>query len=324
MAAINPVRGHGTYLGFGQETNWGDAVSRTHWLRPNSVSLRRVRTKEAVPDLGRLGQNSSNDREFFVTEDRVEGSFQVNMAYDDSTLLLLKHLMGDVATTGVANPWTHAFSLLSPQPEGLTIESGPGNGDIAGNVAQVFSGCLLSRGTLTVVPGRPVTLDLDVMGKTSGGLTGQGTPTYSSKGNKIYQQHAGTATLGSDAVKYKQMIVRVDRGLEPLREVGSLNPSRPVESRLSVEVELLLAWQLSKFHDNYFADTLENWSVAFDGGSDRAMTIVGHNSLVMDTSEPISAAGQVEQRVLLKCFAGSSDQGLAIEIDNSNNSATAN
>lgn len=320
MAVVKPGRGQGAYLGAGEETTRGTEAARSNWLRVNAVSLRRVRETEVLPDLGRLGQASSNPREWFIAEDRVEGSCDFNVSYDDSTLLILKHLLGAVATSG-AGPFTHTFTLATPQPEGLTLEAGPGTFDF--NAAQQFTGCLISRGTITVVPKRPIVCSFDVMGKTSGGLEAVATPTYSSNGERVYQQHAAAATLGSDEVAFKQMVIRVDRGLEPLNEVGSLNPSRPVEGRLSVEVELLLAWQLAKFHTNYFADTQESWSVNFTSGS-KQFNVVGQNSKVMDTSEPVSGPGMVEQRVTLKCFAGAANQGLQIVVVNGNSSATAN
>lgn len=317
-----PARGHGATAGWGEELTWGTEAARTNWMPVNSQSLARRRVKQVVNHLGYLGQASNNPREFYVDEDSVSGSFEVCMAYDDSTLLLLKHLLGAVAT-GAGPPYTHTFTLATTQPEGLTMEVIPGTSPGFNN-AQQFVGCLLSRGTITVRPGSPVLLACDVMGKTSGGLETPGVPSYNTTRERILQNHAGQWTLGGTGVVIKQAVIRIDRGLEPLREVGSLHPSRPVAGQLSVEIELLAAWQAGTFHTHLFADTQGDLACTFTGTSNRAMVLTAHNCLVMESSEPVSAMGQIEQRVLLKPFADSSDQGLAIAITNDNASAIAN
>lgn len=323
MAVIKPVRGQGAYVSVGQESTWGTPVARTNRLRINAYRMRRVRSKEIVPDLGSLGDDSSNAQRFFVAEDRAEGGFDFNMAYDDSTLMVLKHLMGLVDTTDLGGgSYAHLFSLLTPQPEGLTIEGGPGTADF--NAGQVFAGCLFSRGTITVTPGKTLVCSVDVMGKTSAGLVAvSGSPGYSSNGERILQNHAGAATLESDEAAYKQMVIRIDRALEPLREVGSLHPSRPVENRLSVEIELLCAWQQNHFHTAYFADTQSSFGMTFTSGS-KSMQIDAQNCLVMDTSEPVSSMGMIEQRVLLKPMKGTGHEGLEITVTNGNALPTAN
>lgn len=318
-----PARGFGLTLGFGEETTWGTEAARTNWLPANSASPKRVRNNEVLPHLGYLGQASTNPREFWLNEDKVEGSFEVCAAFDDSTLLLLKHLLGAVAS-GAGPPYTHTFTLASPQPEGLTIEVIPGTSSGFNN-SQQFLGCLLSRGTITIRPGAPVVLACDVMGKTSGGLEAAGVPTYNTTRQHMLQHLTGNIVLGATTVVCKQVVIRIDRGLEPLRQIGSANPSRPVENRLDVSIEILTAWQANKFHTNWLADTQEDLTFTLTGTSNRAAAFTAHNCLVMDSSEPVSSAGQIEQRVTLKPFADSGgDQGLTIAVTNANAAATTN
>lgn len=314
--------GHGAFVGFGEESSYGTEAARANWMRVNSISIKRERMKQILPDLGSYGQASSNPREFFVERDDVVGGFGVVMSYDDSTLLLLKHLLGAVAT-GSGPPYTHTFTLASPGPTGLTIEAAPGNTP-GFNHAQQFVGCRLSSGVITIVPGKPLTMDLTVMGRTSGGLEAIGSPTLTAP-SRIYQHQAGAITLGATTVALKQMVIRIDRGLARLPEVGSLHTSAPTEERLSIEIELKAAWQANKFHTNWFADTQEDLAVTFTGPSSKSMVITAHNCLVMDTSEPVSGPGVIEQTIKLKPFAESGgDQGLAIAMTNANSSATAN
>lgn len=317
------ARGFGLTGGFGQEVTWGTAVARTNWLPFNSCSVARKRTKQNMPHLGYLGQASTVPREYFVDEDRVEGSFEWVAGFDDSTLFLLKNLFGTVAT-GAGPPYTHTFTLASPQPEGLSFEYIPGTSPGFNN-SQQFVGCLLSRGTITVRPGSPVLIACDLMGKSSGGLEAAGVPTYNTTRETIRQNLAGNIVYNGTTVVCKQMVIRVDRGLEPLRELGSLNPSRPVENRIALSIELLCAWQASTFNSALFADTQGDLTVTFTGTSNRSAAFTAHNALVMDSSEPVSSGGQIEQRVTLQPFADSGgDQGLALAITNANALATAN
>lgn len=314
--------GHGAFLGFGEESTYGTEVVRSNWLRVNAASLKRDRVKQVLPDLGSYGQASSNPREFFVERDDVLGAFSFNMSYDDSTLLILKHLLGAVAT-GSGPPYTHTFTLASPQPTGLTIEQAPGNSPGFSH-GQQFVGCRLAGGTITIVPGRPVVCDISVMGRTSAGLEVIGAPTLTAP-SRIYQHQAGNITLGGTTIALKQMVIRFDRGLQRLPEIGSLFTSAPTEERISVDIELTAAWQANKFHTNFFADTIEDLAVTFTGPSSRAMAITAHNCLIMSTDEPSSGPGAIEQKIALKAFADSGgDQGLTIAITNSNSSAVAN
>lgn len=318
-----PARGFGLTAMFGQEVTWGTEVARTNTLPLNSCSVKRVRTKQVLPHLGYRGQASTNPRESFLDEDRVEGSFEFCAAFDDSTLFLLNNLLGAVAS-GAGPPYTHTFTLASPQPEGMTMEVLPGTSPGFNNCQQ-FTGILLSRGTITIRPGSPVVIACDVMGKTSGGLEAAGVPSYNTSRQHMLQNQAGNITLGGTAVVCKQMVIRIDRGLEPLRELGSANPSRPVENRLDLSIELVCAWQAAKFHTNWFADTLEDLAVTLTGTSNRAAVFTAHNCEVMDSSEPVSSAGQIEQRVTLRPYADSGgDQGLTIAITNANAAATTN
>jgi hypothetical protein len=79
----------------------------------------------------------------------------------------------------------------------------------------------------------------------------------------------------------------------------------------------------SKFHTNWFADTIEDFSFTCTSGS-LSLAVVGQNTQVMDSSEPVSSAGMIEQRVLLKCFSGASNQGLSLAFTNANSSALTN
>lgn len=313
-------RGFGTSIGVGEESTWGTEVARPNWLRVNSASIKRSRSKTPIGDLGRLGQASSSHREFFVDQDNVEGSFAWNVAYDDSSILLLKHLMGANVTAG-AGPYTHTLTMASPVPTGLSIEQIPGTHGF--NAAQQFTGCKLASGSLSISPGQPLVCEASVIGRTSGGLEAAGTPTYSSNGERIYQHQLGAITLGGTTIPLKSLSIAWDRGLERLRELGSLFTSEPVEGRLSITLDLVAAFQQADFHTKFFADTQGDLVATFTSGA-KSLAITAHNCLVEDLSEPVSAVGMVEQRIQLRAFADATDQGLALVFTNANASHSTN
>lgn len=313
-------RGFGASIGVGEESTWGTEVARSNWVRVTSASIRRERAKVVIPDLGRLGQASSNHREFFVDYDYVSGGFDWLVAYDDSTILLLKHLLGANVTAG-AGPYTHTLTCASPVPTGLSIEQITGTHGF--NSAQQFTGCKLTSGRISCAPGSPLTASVQVIGKTSGGLEAAGTPTYSSNGERVLQHGAGTIALGGTTVPLKGFDISIDRGLERLREIGSLFTSEPVEQRLNVTIECTMAWQQADWHTKYFADTQGDFAVTFTSGA-KSLAITAHNCLIEDLSEPVSSAGMVEQRATLRAFADASDQGLTLVFTNGNSSHSAN
>lgn len=320
-----PARGQHASLGMGEESTYGTEVAFSNWIELASLSLQRIRNTQPTARLGRIGQASNMPREFLVTSDNVQGSFGWCMAYDDSTILLLKHLLGANATTG-AGPYTHTLTLASPAPTGLSLQAIPGVAPF--NNAQQFTGCKLPRGTITFQPGSEIMCEVEVIGRTSAGLEAAGSPTYTSNGERIFH-HSKSAgfTLGGTAIELRSMTINVDRGLDRNQELGSLLTSEPVErDRLNVTIDLTAAWQRVDFHTKHFADTQGDFTGTFTSGS-KSLVLTAHNCLVEETSEPVSGAGMIEQRIRLRPYADSSvsgDQGFTLAFTNGNSSHSAN
>lgn len=314
-------RGFGATAGFGEESTWGTEVSRTNWLALASQSLARAVEYTPSSRLGALGQASSNFRYNFLARDTVAGAFSWPMAYDDSTILLMKHLLGANATSG-AGPYVHTITLASPVPTGLTIEMIPGT--FSFDAAQQFTGCKFTSGSISWAVGQEVMAEVQVIGRTSAGLEAAGTPTYSSNGELILQhQKSAGFTLGGTSVAIKAMTINVDRGLQPNPELGSQYISEPVEDRLNVTIDLTMAWQQADWHTKFYAGTQGAFTGTFTSGS-KSLAITAHNCIIETLTEPVSGPGMVEQRARLRAYAGASDQGLALVFTNGNSSHSAN
>lgn len=143
MAEI--YHGRGAVIGLGEESTWGTAVSRTNWRPLISTDLTRTIEKVPRPSL-RVGAAGAMRRAHYVQADNAGGSFEIEATYENVGLLI-KHIMGTVATTG-SGPYTHTYTFADDVPTGLTIENVRGTG-----TSEVFEGCRINTATLAVSAG---------------------------------------------------------------------------------------------------------------------------------------------------------------------------
>lgn len=320
-----PRRGQHAWIGVGEESTYGTEVARSNFLEVARCSLRRIHNTKPTSRLGRTGQASNMPREFVVVNDLVEGSIAWPLAYDDSSILMLKHLLGANTTTG-SGPYVHALTLASPSPIGLSLEYSPGPGPF--DAAEQITGINFSRGTITITPGEEIMCEVECIGRTHAGFEAPGTPTFSSNGERIFQ-HQLTAgyTLGGTTIELMSATITLDRNIDRLMELGTLFTQKPVErGQLSVTIDLTAAWQRSDFHTKHYADTQGDFTATFTSGS-KSLVLTAHNCIVEDVSNPVESAGMIEQRVRLRAYADSSvsgDQGLSLAFTNGNSSHSAN
>jgi hypothetical protein len=297
------------------------------------VALRRERTKVPIPHLGSVGEVSTNRRDFFVQSDNVSGRVVVPMAYDDSTVLLMRHLLGR-NTTGGSNPYDHAVDLFSPISVPLTLEQIPGSPAAGGgNMAELFDSCVINGGVVSVTAGDAengvMMLDLDIIGRTSGGLAAAGTPTYNETAEYILHNHAGSISYDSVTVAMQSMTITVNRGFSRNNELGSLYTQVPVEDRVSATLETTVFWQNETLYDKYLDDTLDRFEITFTGATSPNRLIIASNfALVTDRSAPVQAAGGIVETVRYDLLASQdltdSDGGLTFTFRNDNTLHSAN
>jgi hypothetical protein len=319
-------RGFGATAGFGIEATWGTPVARTNWMPVVSAGLRRTRNRQDSPNLGYLGQASTMPRNFYLENDFAGGPITTEVAFDDSSVLLARHIFGTNVDSG-GGPFTHTMTLSSPLPTGLTIEqiSGtPASG--GGNVAEVFEGCLINSARYYVEHGKRMMVDLDIIAETSQGLVASGTPTYNTAREFITHNMMGTLTLGGTSCAVKSLAITISRNLERNGELGSLFTQRPVENRLQVEIDANVLWQQSTWDTNYLADTQGALAVTFTGTSSRTLVIAGQNVAVWDVGRAVSSAAGIQQSIKLRPFADANgtNQGLSFAFTNANAVHTTN
>lgn len=317
-----PYLGRGAAIGFGEESTWGTAVSRTNWLRVTNLSI--VREIEYLPrnHLGHRGATSANRRaERYKSADNISGSFEFEAAYDDSTLLLLKHALGAVSTTG-SGPYVHAYTLAEALPTGLTIEAIYGNGS-----AEVFEGCMITQLTLSIESGGLMTGTAEIIGQTSGGLTSAGTPTYSSAGNPILHHQAGNFTFDSLDDKVASMELVVNNNLTRRLLLGSALTQQPVRGDFQeITLSVTREYDTDDLHADFLAQTNADAAITFTGTGNNVAAFTFHNAEL--TSNPhsggVTGPGIIEQTLEFVCLSDGTNEGLAVSVTNDNASATAN
>lgn len=322
-----PVRGAGGSLGIGVESAWGTAVARTNWLRMNSMGLRRMITNKEVDNLGSLGAASVMHRFNHQESDFAGGPLAWYAAYDDSTVALLAHIMGAVATSGPSGTqYTHLLTLASPVPVGVTLEqiSGTGHASSITAVAEVFEGCKFAGARLSLAAGGLLTVETDVIAQTSGGLVAPGTPTYTTGGNPIGHQQTTGVVVGGTPRAFQSFVINIERDLQRRHELGSAFTSEPHEESLAVTAEFRTKWQASAFDSGLLTGAQADWTIPFLGTGDNALNITLHNVQINEVTREVGSRGSIDMVVRVRAFADGTDQGLALEFKNANNDATDN
>jgi hypothetical protein len=319
-----PVRGAGGTGGFGTESTWGTPVARTNWLPMVSMGVHRRIINKAEPDMGRLGAVSTMHRFPYVESDFSDGPISWVAAYDDSTIFLLTHMLGMVSTTG-AGPFVHDVKLASPPPVGFTFEEirGIGNGTLT-NITEVFEGCKIAGGRITLVNGGLLMVEADIIAQTSAGLVAAGTPTYSTGGNRIRHNQTPGVSLGGTLRQIQSLTITIDRGLTRNHEIGSLLTSEPYEEGLTVGIELKTKWQADAFDTVLLSGAQADLTIPFTGTGANLLTITAHNCQVDSVEHESNGRGAIEETIKLTPYQDATDQGLSFAFTNANTLATAN
>ena len=307
--------GRGAYAGSGVEVTWGTAVTRTRWEYVTGPGLKRTRSR-AVVDHMHGPSFGPNVRHQHLVSDRVAGSLAFRAHYGSTFLqrMLEAATGGTPATTGSETPWTHAFTLAAALPA-LTIEQGSGTGH-----AEVFSGCRVNRLTLGIGVGELMSVNADIIGKTSGGPVALGSPSLPTVTMPAWMSHHHAGVLSWNSVNYtvKRAEFVIDNKLAEREGLGSLNAVQIDRSALAeVMVRVTLNRLNNNFHTAHFADTESDGSLTFTSGA-HSLAFAFHNATIDEYDAPASSVGPIEESVTFRCFSDGTDEGLKFTLINGN------
>lgn len=317
--------GRNSTLGFAEEVTWGTPLARTNWLRQVSESLDRVIDRPDRPHLGDFGSASANRRSRFQAMDNVGGDITTELAYDDTTLMLLKHALGQVVTSG-AGPFVHTFKNIEALTEGLTIERIRGFGDAA-EETNVFEGMLVDSFALTQNIAEVAQQRYTFIGETEAGRVAAGTPVLNTTFTPVLHLHADATPLTWDGNQFDVLSWELlgTKNLVRRQQVGSDLTQKPTRGNFE---ELLLRitreYKGKEFYDGFVAQTPSDVVLDYTGPGNFTMKITGHNAEIVSAPSPVSGPGIVTETVEFRLFADAVDGGLEIVINNDSASALTN
>jgi len=311
--------GFGSAVGVGVESTWGTPVSRTNWVRITSWGLKRTLEIVPRPHLGTTSATSTNRRQHFTASDDAGGSFEYLCAYDDSSILLLTHALGAVATTGTG-PYVHTVTLASSAGNGLSIEGLNGNGS-----AEVFEGCLLTRTEISISAAEVMKIRHDVIGETSQGLASAGTPTFSSNGEEVLHSHAGQFSFDSVTHDLVDLSIIVDHKLAKRQLLGSTLTKRPqLSDYLEVTGRLTVEYIVDTTNTKWLAGTQGDATITFTGSGNNVLAMTLQNLYISNIDRAVSSPGVIRETVEFRCESDGTDEGLKLVFTNDNAASTAN
>ena len=306
--------GINTVIGFGAESTWGTAVSRTNWLGCVSTALNRGVTRSATSSL-KASTSSAMRRTHFTASEEAGGSVTVLASYD-SMGLLVKHALGAVATTG-SDPYTHAYTLASTLPS-LTVEEIRGNS----GKSEVYEGMVINSATFECSAGSEMTLALDFIGETAGTRGSAGTPSYGT-GTTVLHHQAGTMSIAGNAYNLSSFSLTLNNNISRRQFLGSKLTAEPLRSDFST-VECSVTVDASdQLYTDLHADTQADATITFTSAALNIEFKI-QNAYISSASDPISGAGVITQSVVLQGESDGTDEGLKISITNGYSSAVNN
>jgi hypothetical protein len=301
--------GRGAFIGLVPEVTYGTPVSpRTHFYRILNASLRRDVAKRPRNPLHTSGAVPIS-RSHFRENDNVSGSISMEVMFENVGLIL-RHLMGS-SSDGLLSGghYIHTYQLAADLLTGLTIDLGRGTG-----TSEVFSGIKLNRGVFKVEAGGQMTLDLDVIGYSSAGRVGIGTPTHMTSEIPILHHHAGELSFNAQTYALRSFELVIDNQLARRQQLGTVYTSEPkranpVQLEMNVTLEVDDAWTAAEI-----ADTEGDATIRFTDDVDpaRYLEFIMHNAFVDDATDPVNEPGMLITNAKLMAQGDGTDHGLLI------------
>ena len=158
--------GYAAWVGFGVESTYGTAVSRTKFFEFDSESLDFK--------MGYTPKNSVRSSDLMATravktKKEVSGAIDFAVSYSNMEVLF-KHALGTNNTTG-AGPYTHALTLASALPTGLSIEVNRDAANVGAGSSWLYEGCQIDSLTLSHEPESWLMASFEFVGEDSSNTT---------------------------------------------------------------------------------------------------------------------------------------------------------
>lgn len=175
-------RGGKSYIGFGEETTWGAAITPTLFIEVISAALKYEKAFEAAESV-----YSFDPLRDIPAKKSVAGPIATELHYAGFGVLL-KHLMGNASVTTVpltgadAGAYEHTIIPTDDPPIGLTIEQA------IEDSAHTMAGCRLNGVTLAMEADQQLHAELAVLGKDEDSVGSPTSPTFPDENPVLFDQ----------------------------------------------------------------------------------------------------------------------------------------
>jgi hypothetical protein len=310
------TRNRRTALGFGLESTAGTAVSRTNWLAVLDAPIQVEHEWVEEQVLGWSGDVGHVAAAHHKASSKINGTFQVELSYDDTSVMLGAHALGVTGTSG-AGPYTHAITLGN-QPVALTIEKVLGD---SGN-SELFAGCRINTYELSVETGGVMTCTVGVIGMIAT-YPSAGTPTMFQGRKRVIHAHAGTLSFNSVNYTLMSLNLSVTRNLQETPTLGSYTTGQPIADKTDVTLTVRARGLYSALRTAWSAGTQSDAQITFTSGSD-TFTIKLSQAQIRSLTDGATGTPLHETEVVFVPNSDGTDLGLVLTWVNGNANATDN
>lgn len=293
--------GLNTWLCFGEESTYGTAVARTKWLEITDESLQGKQTiisKPALRNVSALNRVQSKKD--------VGGSFKFQMPFEGAEKIL-KHSMGTMAAVTGAGPYTHAATLASALPTGLTIEVDRDTVAIGGTSAFLYEGCQINKITFAQAFEDFLTCECEVIGEDFSMVTQ--TATAFTAFNGIDYSMMTSPLLNGAAIKLQAWELTIENGLAADRyKLGSRirmglgrAQTRKISGKLTIEFEQLTEYNLFVAQSTLVALVIP-YDNGLSAGNNKQFTITLPKVAIQGEPPKVADQGPIHMEIAFEAF----------------------
>lgn len=147
--------GYQSFAGFGEESAWGEAASRTHFLEIAEDSLKAVRERTFSESF-----RQRSKVHYVRGKEGASGSLGFEMSYRGFEMIL-KHIFGAMNVTTLVEGMVarHDFAFTDEPPTGLSVEVN------RGAAAFLYTGCRVNQASFSFDTDKIVRLTTDFIAK---------------------------------------------------------------------------------------------------------------------------------------------------------------
>lgn len=318
--------GFNAFLRCAKESTYGTANTTSSQqvdLRLNSSTLqtsqeRPRKTNLSVPATGMLASTFDAFR-------NSGGTVDIPIQYDASGMLI-EGALGTSSTGSVGAFYVHTYSPAFALPS-YTVQFQRGSN--LNDSMEQFTGVMISSMAISVAAGEEMTASFDTIGKDSGTRTTNITSSFSAGDSVLHFEAEAISlagTLAPSTFELRSLELTLDNKLERKNILGSKLTSQPVISDVR---EVTMAITADMDDNDIYVSQLDGKSgtvsIKFTStaNGDHHIIFTLTNAVIEDDySDSVTSFGRVERSFTIRGLASSTDNGLTIEIKNSNPSST--